>query len=86
MTKQTFGSALKQLWAMSRGPIFHNLDETIRGHVFCSFFALVLKKALEDRIVALGLACLRAIRRAPNLPQAYNDPRINLVGAARRVR
>jgi hypothetical protein len=24
--------------------------ETIRGHVFCSFLALVLKKALEDRI------------------------------------
>ena len=30
------------------------LDEIIRRHVFCSFFALVLKKALEDRIVALG--------------------------------
>ena len=30
------------------------LDETIRGHVFCSFLALVLKKALEDRISALG--------------------------------
>ena len=27
---------------------------TIRGHVFCSFLALVLKKALEDRIAALG--------------------------------
>ncbi len=24
--------------------------QTIRGHVFCSFLALVLKKALEDRI------------------------------------
>jgi hypothetical protein len=34
-------------------PIFHKLDETIRGHVFCSFLALVLKKALEDRIAAL---------------------------------
>ena len=33
-------------------PIFHKLDETIRGHVFCSFLALVLKKALDDRIVA----------------------------------
>ena len=30
------------------------LDETIRGHVFCSFLALVLKQALEDRIAALG--------------------------------
>jgi hypothetical protein len=58
MTKQTFGSALKQPWAVSRGPIFHKLEEAIRGHVFCSLFELVLKKALEDRIVALGLACL----------------------------
>jgi hypothetical protein len=36
--------------------IFHKLDETIRGHVFCSFLALVLKKALEDRIAAFGHA------------------------------
>ena len=35
-------------------PIFHKLDETIRGHVFCSFLALVLKKALEDRLAAFG--------------------------------
>jgi hypothetical protein len=35
-------------------PIFHKLDETIRGHVFCTFLALVLKKVLEDRIAALG--------------------------------
>ena len=35
-------------------PIFHKLDETIRGHVFCNFLALVLKKALGDRIAALA--------------------------------
>jgi hypothetical protein len=35
-------------------PIYHKLDETIRGHVSCSFLALVLKKELEDRIVAIG--------------------------------
>ena len=28
--------------------------ETIRGHVSCSFLALVLKKELEDRIAAMG--------------------------------
>ena len=39
---------------LSTRPIFHKLDETIRGHVFCSFLALVLKKALEDRIATLG--------------------------------
>jgi len=38
---------------LSTRPIFHKLDETIRGHVFCSFLALVLKKGLEDRIAAL---------------------------------
>jgi hypothetical protein len=35
-------------------PIFHKLDETIRGHVSCSFLALVLKKELEDPIANLG--------------------------------
>jgi len=28
-------------------PIFHQRDETIRGHVFCSFLALVLRKQLD---------------------------------------
>jgi transposase len=36
-------------------PIFHKRDETIRGHVFCSFLALVLKKELDDRLVSQGL-------------------------------
>jgi transposase len=45
--EQTFRTA-KHLF--STRPIFHKLDETIRGHVFSSFLALVLKKALEDRI------------------------------------
>ena len=55
----------KQLWAVEQTfrtakhllatrPIFHKLDETIRGHVFCSFLALVLKAELEARIAALG--------------------------------
>jgi len=35
-------------------PIFHKYDETIRGHVFCSFLALVLRKELEDRLAAAG--------------------------------
>jgi hypothetical protein len=49
--EQTFRTA-KHLF--STRPIFHKLDETIRGHVFCSFLALVLKTALEERIAALG--------------------------------
>ena len=55
----------KQLWTveaifrtakhlLATRPIFHKLDATIRGHVFCSFLALVLKAELEQRIAALG--------------------------------
>jgi hypothetical protein len=35
-------------------PIFHQRDDTIRGHVFCSFLALLLRKELTDRLVAAG--------------------------------
>jgi transposase len=49
--EQTFRTA-KHL--LSTRPIFHKLDETIRGHVFCSFLALLLKTELEERIAALG--------------------------------
>ena len=35
-------------------PIYHKCDETIRGHVFCSFLALGLMKELEDRLSAKG--------------------------------
>jgi transposase len=52
----------KQLWMvedvfrsmkslLDTRPIFHKCDETIRGHVFCSFLALQLRKELEDRLV-----------------------------------
>jgi transposase len=37
-------------------PIYHKCDETIRGHVFCSFLALVLKCELEGRLRQAGLA------------------------------
>jgi hypothetical protein len=33
-------------------PVYHKCDETIRGHVFSSFLALVLRKELEDRLAA----------------------------------
>ena len=41
--------------AIDTRPIYHKRDETIRGHVFCSFLALVLKKELDDRLVSQGL-------------------------------
>ena len=37
-------------------PIFHSSDAAIRGHVFCSFLALVLAKELKDRCAKAGLA------------------------------
>src|SRR5580700_5849838 len=57
----------KKLWTVERAfrtskslletrPIYHKLDETIRGHVSCSFLALGLKKDLEVRIAAMGEA------------------------------
>ena len=35
-------------------PSFHRRDETIRGHVFCSFLALGLRKELERRLEKAG--------------------------------
>jgi hypothetical protein len=55
----------KQLWMvesifrsakslLETRPIYHKCDDTIRGHVFCSFLALVLRKELEMRLEARG--------------------------------
>ena len=35
-------------------PIYHRCDETIRGHVFCSFLALLLRHELQTRLAARG--------------------------------
>jgi len=35
-------------------PIYHKCDATIRGHVFCSFLALVLRQELQSRLEARG--------------------------------
>jgi Transposase DDE domain len=35
-------------------PIYHHLDATIRGHVFCSFLALVLRQELQARLEKRG--------------------------------
>jgi transposase len=55
----------KELWQVERvfrdvksmletRPIFHQRDDTIRGHVFCSFLALVLRKELERDLEKVG--------------------------------
>ena len=33
-------------------PVFHRTDAAIRGHIFCTFLALVLRKELLDRLAA----------------------------------
>jgi hypothetical protein len=53
----------KQLWMVEEvfrsmkslldtRPIYHKCDETIRGHVFCSFLALLLRRDLERRLTS----------------------------------
>jgi len=55
----------KQLWQVERAfrdiksiletrPVYHQRDENIKGHVFCSFLALVLRKELEQRLNDAG--------------------------------
>lgn len=51
MVEQLFRS-MKSIIAAR--PIYHKCDETIRGHVFCSFLALVLLKELQARLAGRG--------------------------------
>jgi hypothetical protein len=44
--------SLKSL--MSTRPVYHRQDETIRGHVFCSFLSLMLMRELQDQMDARG--------------------------------
>jgi hypothetical protein len=57
--------AYKELWmvedvfrsmksVLETRPIYHKRDETIRGHVFCSFLAVMLRRALEIRLEEKG--------------------------------
>jgi hypothetical protein len=58
--------AYRQLWRvesifrtakaiLETRPIYHQSDEAIAGHLFCSFLALVLRKELDERLAAAGL-------------------------------
>jgi hypothetical protein len=59
--------AYRQLWRVEQifrtakailetRPIYHQSDATIAGHLFCSFLALVLRKELDARLEAAGVA------------------------------
>jgi transposase len=56
----------KQLWMVEHvfrsvksmlrtRPVYHKYDATIRGHIFCSFLALILVKELQSQLEARGL-------------------------------
>src|SRR5271163_2303712 len=65
---ETVAHVYKALWTvediirttksiMDTRPIYHRCNETIRGHVFCSFLALILKTELERRMKFADLKC-----------------------------
>ena len=54
-------------------PIYHSCDAAIRGHVFCSFLALVLQKELADRC------------RAADVTVAWDDPATAAIRPGRPV-
>jgi len=65
MSAEDVALKYKQLWMvedmfrtaktlLETRPVYHHHDETIRGHVFCSFLALVLRKELQDRLALEG--------------------------------
>jgi len=65
LTAEKVALKYKELWQVEHAfrdmksgfdtrPIFHQRDGTIRGHVFCSFLALVLRKELARRLEGAG--------------------------------
>lgn len=64
-------------------PIYHRRDETIRGHVFCSFLALVLRQELQSRLADRGHCfewadVLRDLERVQYIEVAQGDKRFRL--------
>lgn len=60
LTAEQVALKYKELWmvehvfrdvksVLETRPVYHKTDETIRGHVFCSFLALMLRKELDKR-------------------------------------
>jgi hypothetical protein len=75
-------------------PIFHHCDDTIRGHVFCSFLALVLRYELQARLKAKGKAyewadILRDLERVQQVEVEHQGKRFllrsQLTGTAGRL-
>ena len=64
-------------------PIFHKCDETIRGHVFCSFLALVLRVQLQEMLENRGQKpewndALRDLERLQEIETVFSGRRFVL--------
>jgi Transposase DDE domain len=64
-------------------PIYHKCNETIRGHVFCSFLALLLKTELERRMKFADLQCewaqvVRGLEALQQVEATFQDKRFLL--------
>lgn len=79
---------------METRPIYHKRDETIRGHVFCSFLALSLKIELERRMRDQDLAwewaeVIRGLEKLHEVEAVFSGKRYllrsQLVGHAHRA-
>jgi hypothetical protein len=75
-------------------PIYHQRDATIRGHVICSFLALLLRRELQARLEARGqtlewAAIVRDLERVQYVEVDYQGKRFRLrsqlQGAAGKV-
>ena len=53
-TVETLFRSMKSL--LDTRPVYHQTDRCIRGHVFCSFLALVLRQELQRRLAAKRLS------------------------------
>jgi transposase len=91
---ETVAHVYKALWTvediirttksiMDTRPIYHRCNETIRGHVFCSFLALLLKTELERRMKFADLRCewaqvIRGLEALQQVEATFQDKRFVL--------
>lgn len=91
---ETVAHVYKALWTvedifrttksiMETRPIYHRCNETIRGHVFCSFLALLLKTELERRLKFANLQCewarvIRGLEALQQVEATFQDKRFVL--------
>src|ERR1700675_1394487 len=91
---ETVAHVYKALWTvediirttksiMDTRPIYHRCNETIRGHVFCSFLALILKTELERRMKFANLQCewarvIRGLEALQQVEATFQDKRFVL--------